>query len=149
MKKRFTLRTFYPGKRFRSSHKLAGSLPRISNRRSRDAKVFRFHWRMARVPGKKCLTRISTSFQLCGRTRYELVGPMRSLVDAVLTAVQEALGADVFAELFTAGQQLSLASPHFRCPKRGKQFAVSSLLVRSRCLLPQHIALDFAARCLR
>jgi hypothetical protein len=52
----------YPAKRFRSSHKSAGSLPRISNRRSRDATVFRFHWRMAQVPGKKCLTRISTSF---------------------------------------------------------------------------------------
>jgi hypothetical protein len=36
------------------------------------------------------------------------VGPVRAQVDAALATVQAALGAEVFAEAFTLGQQLSL-----------------------------------------
>jgi predicted ATPase/DNA-binding SARP family transcriptional activator len=46
--------------------------------------------------------------QLRRQTRYELLEPVRSLVDAALATVRQALGAEHFAEAFTAGQQLSL-----------------------------------------
>jgi hypothetical protein len=46
--------------------------------------------------------------QMRRHVHYELVGPVRPLVDAALAAVREALGAEGFAEAFSAGQQLSL-----------------------------------------
>jgi hypothetical protein len=46
--------------------------------------------------------------QLRRHTRYELVGPARPMVDTALATVHAALGAELFAEAFTTGQQLSL-----------------------------------------
>lgn len=46
--------------------------------------------------------------QLRHHTGYELLGPVRSLVDAALATVQAALDPAVFAAAFSAGQQLAL-----------------------------------------
>jgi predicted ATPase/DNA-binding SARP family transcriptional activator len=46
--------------------------------------------------------------QLHRHTRYELLGPVRSLVEAALATVQAALDPAVFAATFSTGEQLSL-----------------------------------------
>ncbi|MBX3001724.1 MAG: hypothetical protein KF893_24585 [Caldilineaceae bacterium] len=70
-------------------------------------------WVVARLAtAQQQFVRAATLFgladQLRRHTRYKLMGPVRSLVDAALATVQAALGTEVFAEVFTTGQQLSL-----------------------------------------
>jgi tetratricopeptide (TPR) repeat protein len=56
--------------------------------------------------------RAATLFGVAERAHSQIhhmsIGPMRPLVDAALTTVHKALEADVFAEVFITGQQLSL-----------------------------------------
>jgi predicted ATPase len=46
--------------------------------------------------------------QMHSQIHYAIAGPMRSLADAALATVREALEPTIFAETFAAGQQLSL-----------------------------------------
>ena len=58
------------------------------------------HQRAARIFG--------LAEQVHNRIHYMYMGPMRPLVDAVLTIVRDALDPAVFAQAYTTGQQLSL-----------------------------------------
>jgi predicted ATPase/transcriptional regulator with XRE-family HTH domain len=57
---------------------------------------------------ERAATLFGLAEQVRGHLHYELVGPVRPLVDAALATVRAALDAEVFAEAFAAGQQLSL-----------------------------------------
>lgn len=62
----------------------------------------------ARGAYQRAATLLGLAEQVRGHTRYELVEPVRSLVDTALATVRRALGVEPFAEAFTIGQQLSL-----------------------------------------
>jgi predicted ATPase/DNA-binding SARP family transcriptional activator len=56
----------------------------------------------------RAATLLGLAEQAHSHIHYMSIGPMRALVDAALATVREALEADVFAEAFAMGQQLSL-----------------------------------------
>jgi hypothetical protein len=58
---------------------------------------------------RRAATLFGLAEQVRSRIHYELVGPVRPLVDAALAAVRASLGAEAFGEAFTTGQRLSLA----------------------------------------
>jgi predicted ATPase len=66
----------------------------------------------ARLATAQQYLRAATLFGLADQAHsqihYAIAGPMRTLAEAALATVREALGPEVFAEAFAAGQQLSL-----------------------------------------
>jgi hypothetical protein len=57
---------------------------------------------------RRAATLFGLAEQMHSHIRYAYAGPIRDLVDAALATVREALGAEVFVEVFTTGKQLSL-----------------------------------------
>jgi hypothetical protein len=63
---------------------------------------------MAQEEYGRAATLLGLAQQKRSRTRYELVEPVRIVVETALATVREMLGIEVFVEAFTMGQQLSL-----------------------------------------
>jgi predicted ATPase/transcriptional regulator with XRE-family HTH domain len=66
--------------------------------------------RLATLQGhtKRAATLFGLAEQMHSHLHYVIIGPIRTLADDALGTVREALEPEVFAEAFTAGQQLSL-----------------------------------------